>query len=183
MLDHSELTPESRVLDIGCGNGNTAIWPANQTKCSVVGIDLSGVRIENAKIKSKEYPLLNISFYKASVTDLPFLDEEFSHIWSQATLYHVHDRPAALSEISRVLKEGGIFIFDDLISPKSEISASAQKYVYERLLFTLSYSHKNYTKALSDYNLMVYKSKDLNAHLEQSYDKMMAMAKQFTHLG
>ncbi|WP_293079562.1 methyltransferase domain-containing protein [Moorena sp. SIO3H5] len=47
MLACSGLTTESRVLDIGCGNGNTAIWLAHQTGCEVVGIDISTVRVDN----------------------------------------------------------------------------------------------------------------------------------------
>lgn len=177
MLEHSGITAQSQVLDVGCGNGNTAVWLAKQTGCTVIGIDLSGVRVENAKKQIEQYPSLNVSFQKASATELPFPDSTFTHVWSQATLYHVHDRPSALHEISRVLKEKGIFIFDDLVSPTANISALAQKYVYERLLFSPSFSHENYQEALNHYDLMVLKSNNLNQHLDQSYACLAEMAK------
>jgi cyclopropane fatty-acyl-phospholipid synthase-like methyltransferase len=83
MLSHSGITQESRILDLGCGNGNTAIWLAQQTGCEVIGVDISRVRIENAKSKAQEYPSLHLEFEKASATNLPFEDNSFTHVWSQ----------------------------------------------------------------------------------------------------
>ncbi|NER25753.1 MAG: methyltransferase domain-containing protein, partial [Symploca sp. SIO1C2] len=48
MLQQSGITAESRVLEVACGNGNAAIWIAQQTGCEVVGIDLSSSYIDNA---------------------------------------------------------------------------------------------------------------------------------------
>ncbi|NEP07889.1 MAG: ubiquinone/menaquinone biosynthesis protein, partial [Okeania sp. SIO4D6] len=38
MLFQSGITKDSRVLDLGCGNGNTAIWLSQETGCEVVGV-------------------------------------------------------------------------------------------------------------------------------------------------
>ncbi|NEO42149.1 MAG: methyltransferase domain-containing protein [Moorea sp. SIOASIH] len=176
MLAWSGLTTESRVLDIGCGNGNTAIWLAQQTGCEVVGIDISAVRVGNAKALAQEYPSLRLSFQKASVTSLPFSDNSFTHVWSQATLYHVHQRELALKEIYRVLQEQGIFLFDDLITPVSEISAEGQKHVYQRLLFEPTFSYESYAKTLSEIGLMVLEAKDLSEHLNKSYQLLSELA-------
>ena len=68
----------------------------------------------NKKLKGDSAVSSLVKFKKASATDLPFDKEEFTHLWSQATIYHVHDKDKALSEVYRVLKKGGIFVFDDL---------------------------------------------------------------------
>ncbi len=60
MLSKSRIDASSRVLNIGCGNGNMAVWLAQQTGCEVVGIDISEVRIENARSKGKEYRELRL---------------------------------------------------------------------------------------------------------------------------
>ncbi|WP_293120895.1 cyclopropane-fatty-acyl-phospholipid synthase family protein [Okeania sp. SIO1I7] len=44
MLFQSGITKDSRVLDLGCGNGNTAIWLSQETGCEVVGDDNPAVR-------------------------------------------------------------------------------------------------------------------------------------------
>jgi Methylase involved in ubiquinone/menaquinone biosynthesis len=65
MLFQSGIEKDSRVLDLVCGNGNTAIWLSQQTGCELVGVDLSSVRIENAKTKEQQYPSLRLKFIKA----------------------------------------------------------------------------------------------------------------------
>ena len=169
MLQQSGINSASKVLDVGCGNGNTAIWLAQQTGCEVIGIDLSIVRVENARSKIANHPQLRVSFEKATATDLPFENGTFTHVWSQATLYHVHDRQQALVEVQRVLAEKGIFVFDDLITPTDVINEQAQQYVYSRLLFGKTYSMMSYQRSLTDLGIMVLESKDLSTDLKQSY--------------
>ena len=176
MLQRSGITNQSKVLDIGCGNGNTAVWLAQQTGCEVVGIDISQVRIDNAQHKARDYPTLRLSFRKASGTNLPFTDGEFTHVWSQATIYHIHDRTATLQEIQRVLKEGGTFLFDDLVTPVGEISETSRRYVYDRLLFEPTFSPESYTETLSKLGLMVLESTDLSQHLHKSYELLSQLA-------
>ena len=176
MLDQSGITASSRVLDLGCGNGNTAVWLAEKTGCEVVGIDLSNVRINNALALARDYPSLRLQFQKASATDLPFERETFTHVWSQATIYHIPQRELALREIYRVLQEGGIFLFDDLVTPTKQIGEPARKYVYERLLFEPTYSHSDYIDVLSQLGLMVLQSKDLSQHLHKSYEFLSQLA-------
>ena len=176
MLQRSGITKESKVLDLGCGNGNAAVWLAQETGCEVVGIDLSQVRIDNARDKAKSNPTLNLSFEKASATNLPFGDGEFTHVWSQATIYHIHDRHAALQEIHRVLKEGGTLLFDDLTTPVAQVSDMADRYVYQRLLFEPTFSQESYTEALSQLGLMVMEAKDLSSHLGKSYQLLSQLA-------
>ncbi|NET25264.1 methyltransferase domain-containing protein [Okeania sp. SIO1I7] len=176
MLSQSGITKDSRVLDLGCGNGNTAIWLSQQTGCEVVGIDISSVRVENAKTKAKQHPSLRLEFIKASATDLPYQDKSFTHVWSQATLYHVHDRHQALREVHRVLEEGGRFIFDDLISPTQEINEMARKYVYDRLLFEPIFSLDSYKEFLSELGFMVLATKDLKENLHKSYELLSQLA-------
>ncbi len=178
MLDCSGITSQSKVLDIGCGNGNTDIFLAQRTGCQVVGIDLSGVRIENAQQQALIHPDLNISFQKASITKLPFEDNFFTHLWSQATIYHVHEREIGLQEIYRVLVDRGIFLFDDLTQPKPVVSEDAQKHVFERMLMKETFSLENYVKKLSEIGFMVHQSMDLTPHLKRSYELLGEMVKE-----
>ncbi len=172
MAEKAQIDPESKVLDLGCGNGTTSLRLHDGLGCEVVGIDLSGVRIDNAKESLKQQPpeiQANVAFEKASATDLPFDDGTFSHVWSQATLYHVHDQEAALKEAYRVLDDGGILVFDDLFKPQPNISEISQKHVYERLLFDTEYNFHTYQKALEVVGFNVLDAVDLSHHLKMSY--------------
>ncbi len=172
MVDKGRIDSSARVLDLGCGNGTTAIWLSENHNCHVTGVDLSGVRVQNAQNaragldgSTQE----RLAFEKASATELPFDDATFTHLWSQAVIYHVPDKEAALKEAYRVLEDGGIMVFDDLIKPQPEISADAQKFVYDRLLFDTPYSFDSYQDALKAQGFKILEAHDLSAHLKDSY--------------
>ncbi|NEP42506.1 MAG: methyltransferase domain-containing protein [Okeania sp. SIO2H7] len=169
MLSQSQIAPTSRLLEIGSGNGNAAIWIAKQTGCEVVGLDLSDTHIENSRKKAEENPSLRLSFEKVSATDMPFDDASFTHVWSQATLYHIHERALALKEIYRVLQKGGIFAFDDLVMPASKLDESAKKHVYERLLVNDMFAPDFYKTYLTDLGFKLLESIDLSKHMQKSY--------------
>ncbi|MEQ9237615.1 class I SAM-dependent methyltransferase [Coleofasciculus sp. G3-WIS-01] len=178
MLAQSGITAESQVLEVACGNGNAAIWLAQQTGCEVVGIDLSGNYIDNAQRKASNFPSLRLNFQKESATNLPFPDGSFTHAWSQGALYHIPELKKALAEAYRVLKEGGIFLFDDLITPVKEISATTRKYVYDRLLFEPTFSRESYAENLTELGFKVLQVKDLSEHLEKSYELVSELAQE-----
>lgn len=172
MVEKGGIGSDNRVLDLGCGNGTTAIWLAQQSGARVTGIDLSGVRIDNAKVaRERQEPGLRdrLAFEKASATELPFGVGQFDRVWSQAVIYHVPDKRTVLSEVHRVLQDGGIFVFDDLVRPKSRISAESQRYVYDRLLFDTEFSFESYQEALKSQGFELLEAIDISDHLRQSY--------------
>ena len=138
----------------------------------MTGIDLSGVRVANALEKRSALGSDlrdRVAFEKASATDLPFPDGSFTHVWSQAVIYHVPDKRKILSEVHRVLADGGIFVFDDLFRPKRDITPEAQTYVYDRLLFDTEFTFESYKLALEDQGFDVLEASNLSPHLKQSY--------------
>ena len=172
MVDKGRINQDSSVLDLGCGNGTIAIWLAGQSGGRVTGIDLSGVRVANALDKKAALgPELRdrVDFEKASATELPFPDGSFTHVWSQAVIYHVPDKRKVLSEVYRVLAEGGTFVFDDLLRPKRDITPEAQTYVYDRLLYDTEFSFESYQQALKDQGFELLEALDISPHLRQSY--------------
>lgn len=181
MSGKAALDSRSKVLDLGCGNGAVATWLCRTFGCEVTGIDLSGVRIQNAEeLRSRQPPAVmeKLRFTKASATDLPYTDGCFSHVWSQAAIYHVHHKEKALGEAHRVLAPGGRFVFDDLLKPGPDISAESQAYVYDRLLFDTDFSFRSYQSALEDAGFRVVEAQDLSMHLKTSYQRLAAITDQ-----
>jgi len=172
MVEKSRISESSNVLDVGCGDGEVDVQIVKKTGCKIAGIDLSNVRIENAKKKITPELKDKLKFIHTSATNLPFDKEVFSHVISQATIYHVHNKRKALSEIYRVLQKGGIFIFDDLIKPKSDISKDAQKYVYERLLFDTPFSFKTYQDELEKQGFEIIEARDESENMKKTYKKL-----------
>ncbi len=179
MRRRGKLNAASRVLDVGCGSGTTAVALCQAIGCHVTGVDLSGVRIANAIDSLEEQPAEireKVAFEKGSATDLPFATETFTHAWSQATIYHVPDKVKVLQEVYRVLEPGGIFVFDDLTKPQPKIGEKAQKFVYERLLYDTDFSFASYQEALKATGFQVLEAEDISSHLKTSYEMLSAAA-------
>ena len=178
MVEYGGIDETSKVLDVGCGNGTTATWLCRTSGAHVTGIDLSGVRIANAVESLDKVPELagRLAFDKASATELPFSEGTFTHVWSQATVYHVPDKVKVLEEAYRVLQPGGAMIFDDLTKPRTNVSESARKFVYDRLLFDTDFSFYSYMDALRETGFKVLQARDLSSHLAQSYTYLSKLA-------
>lgn len=172
MAGRGGIGPSSKVLDIGCGNGNACTWLYQNYGCTAVGIDLSGVRVEGARERLKTFApdvVSHVSFEKASATELPFEDGSFTHVWSQASFYHIPDKHKTLEEAYRVLAQGGTLVFDDLYKPRPDISENAWKHVYERLLFDTPFNFTSYQDALQEKGFQVLEAHNYSHHLKMSY--------------
>jgi ubiquinone/menaquinone biosynthesis C-methylase UbiE len=103
-----QLSPGWRILDAGCGPGTITLGLARKVaRGEVIGIDLEdsqfGKSREQARLEG-----LNVEFRQASIYELPFEDQFFDAAFSHALLEHVSDPVAALKEMRRVLKPGGL---------------------------------------------------------------------------
>lgn len=172
MASRAGIDTNATVLDIGCGNGNACTWLYENYGCKAVGIDLSGVRVEGARGRLKTLApnvQAHVSFEKASATDLPFEEGRFTHVWSQASFYHIPDKHKTLQEAYRVLATGGTLVFDDLIKPRPDISENAQTHVYDRLLFDTPFNFTTYQNALQETGFVVLEAHNYSHHLKLSY--------------
>lgn len=175
MLDLAQINTTSTVLDLGCGNGINSFFIEKNCACRVTGLDLSDARINNAqeaRARCDSNTKKNVRFFQGSATKLPFKDRSFSHVWSQSTIYHIHNKEKALKEIARVLKNDGVFIFDDLIKPNKTVSKGAKKYIYDRLLFNTDFTLVSYQQELVRHGFRMLFAEDLSRHLAMSYEKL-----------
>lgn len=103
-----QLLPGWRVLDAGCGPGTITLGLARRVAQGLVsGIDVEDSQFAKAR-EQAEREGLNVEFRKASVYQLPFQDKCFDAVFSHALLEHLTDPSAALTELRRVLRPGGL---------------------------------------------------------------------------
>jgi SAM-dependent methyltransferase len=91
------------VLDIGCGDGHFAEVVWGQVD---VGVDTDQDILREAQGRNVYDVLL-----RASATRLPFADASFATVVSNCVIEHIPDLDPVLSEVQRVLRPGGQFIF------------------------------------------------------------------------
>jgi 2-polyprenyl-6-hydroxyphenyl methylase / 3-demethylubiquinone-9 3-methyltransferase len=103
---------DKQVLDVGCGGGLMAeemAWMG----CRVTGVDPSAPSLETARRHAAEAGL-DIDYRHASGESLPFEDASFDIVYCCDVLEHVSDLDAVVREAARVLKPGGVYIFDTI---------------------------------------------------------------------
>ena len=104
------------VLDVGCGLGGPCRMLADEYNCQVTGLDLSKEYIRTAKELSKLVKLdSKTSFIQGDATSLPFEDNAFDVIWTQHVQMNIPNKEKFYSEISRVLKSGGHFLYYEIL--------------------------------------------------------------------
>ena len=91
----------ARVLDVACGTGSLS-RRLTEAGASVTGIDLAPPMVAVARELSS-----GIAFVEGSADELPFPDDSFDVVTCQQGLQFFPDRPAAVAEMRRVLRDGG----------------------------------------------------------------------------
>lgn len=106
------LPEGARVLDIGCGPG--WLWAeAAETlpgSLSIQLADISPGMIDEAVTRVRGLDRWEVEGAVADVMALPYADASFEAVFAVHMLYHAPDPAAAIAEIARVLKPGGIAI-------------------------------------------------------------------------
>ena len=112
-----QLTPMSRVLEIGCGSGRYALQVAETAGCSVVGVDVNEPGIQNGNHLARERNLSDrVTFELCDASEkLPYADASFDAAFANDVLCHIPGRPTALREVFRILKPLGRFVFSDAL--------------------------------------------------------------------
>lgn len=117
----AELSKELKVLDVGCGIGGPARMIADVFGCSVTGVDLTNEFIRSARLLSQLVGLSEkTEFVTADATELPFENKTFDVVWTQHAQMNIKEKEKLYSEIHRVLKKGGRFIYYDIFSSENE---------------------------------------------------------------
>lgn len=94
------------ILDIGCGDGETSKFIFSGITKIDIGIDKVKMNIDKAS-KNNIYGKM----FCADATFMPFKDGSFKTVISNSTFEHIKDDIKAVSEVNRVLKNGGEFFF------------------------------------------------------------------------
>jgi ubiquinone/menaquinone biosynthesis C-methylase UbiE len=105
ILDGWQIPAGSKLLDIGCGAGQTAI-PAARKGMTVTGIDIASNLIEHAQERAR-YEGLPAHFDVGDAEALPCDDNAFDVVISQIGAMFAPDPEKVASEMARVCKPGG----------------------------------------------------------------------------
>ncbi|XVV14391.1 class I SAM-dependent methyltransferase [Actinoplanes sp. CA-131856] len=112
LLPH--LSSGVTVLDIGCGPGTiTADFAALVTPARVTALEVKEEALDLARAEIARRGLANVDFAVGDVHALDFPDASFDVVHAHQVLQHITDPVAALREMRRVTRPGGVIAVRD----------------------------------------------------------------------
>lgn len=152
---HLPLSPGDCVLDLGCGEGRHVISAYVHADVHSVGVDLSVDDLRTTRDKYLDFAepdnaAKSFGLSSANALALPFADNSFDKVICSEVLEHIPDYTAALLEIERVLKPGGLFC------------ASVPRRWPEQICWSFSSAYHEVPGG----HLRIFRSRELRAQIE-----------------
>ncbi len=122
LASESGLAKGMKVLDIGSGIGGPARTLASEFGCSVTGLDITEEFCLAAEMLTKKVDLSDsVRFVQGSALRIPFGDNKFDAVWMQHAAMNIEDKALLFSEVKRVLKPEGLYIFHEIMAGETDI--------------------------------------------------------------
>lgn len=103
------FTPESQVLEFGCGSGGTALLHSPYVK-HILATDISDTMIEIAQQKAVDAGINNVSFQQGTLDSLNLEHESFDAVLGLNVLHLLEDVEGTIKKVHQLLKPGGVFV-------------------------------------------------------------------------
>lgn len=110
VLDLLGPTPLS-VLEVGCGTGRFTFSMARAGH-QVTGVDYSTAMLDTCRKRQADEGANAVRLMEGSIFELPFEDSSFDAVLSVHVLMHLPEHEDAIRELLRVVRPGGVVIFD-----------------------------------------------------------------------
>jgi len=135
ILNRFPLSKSEKVLDVGCGTGETSVYIAENFGAQVVAVDIHPLMMTHAQNRIIEAGV-DVELIQANAEQMPFQDQSFDKIIAESvTVFTKMER--SLSEYHRVLKPRGLLLDIEMTAEraltKPEMEEVIQVYGIERV--------------------------------------------------
>src|SRR5438105_5403092 len=130
---HARLGGGLEVLDVGCGDGQTSCFLAENFGCRIVGITTGKKGVTEARRLAHSRVLTHtVTFEHRDGMDNGFPDDSFDRVWVMQSSHFMLDKKRLLDECVRVLRPGGRFALSDIVlrAPTSRIDVVKRRYEF-----------------------------------------------------
>ncbi|MFJ9831123.1 class I SAM-dependent methyltransferase [Streptomyces sp. NPDC101169] len=112
LLDAAAITDDDRILDVGCGSGQTTRLAALRApRGHALGLDLSGPMLAEARARAEREGFANVSFIQGDAQAHPLEAGAFDVAVSRYGVMFFADPVAAFGNVARSLRPGGRLAF------------------------------------------------------------------------
>lgn len=119
------VPPGSTVVDIGCGAGMDLLLAAIIVgpRGHAIGVDMTDSMLHKAEAAAAEAGVSNVELRRGDALELPVASASIDVVISNGVLNLTPDKRRTYSEVLRVLRPGGRFLYADIVVA-SELPAS-----------------------------------------------------------
>jgi SAM-dependent methyltransferase len=105
------------VVDVGCGAGTDLLLAASAAGPGgrVIGVDMTESMLRSAEAAAAEAGLANVELRRGDALELPLESASADVVISNGVLNLAPDKRRAYSEVLRVLRPGGRFLYADIV--------------------------------------------------------------------
>lgn len=126
-ISHMNIKPADRVLDLGVGTGaSMSFFPKDRGK--IIGIDLSGGMLREARRKIREQGRKNALVLQADAMRLPFTESIFDHVFISHVISVVSDPYQLVAEAQRVARPGARIVIVNHFQSTNRFLAMIEKW-------------------------------------------------------
>jgi sarcosine/dimethylglycine N-methyltransferase len=172
-LQKSGSFPPSEIIDLGSGPGGSAHYLAKRTAATITCVDLCPHHNrENETLAATLGIPDRIQTWTGSFEKLPEdWSGKFDLAWSQEALCHATDKAAALREIRRVLRPGGVLVFSDILL--SETAPAQEAHVFSKVNALTQWSTaKDHLRDLTGAGFIEAEHIDWTPQLQENFRRM-----------
>jgi ubiquinone/menaquinone biosynthesis C-methylase UbiE len=113
-----DLPSGARCLEIGCGSGAGArIIHATFAPSWIDALDIDPEMLNAARRKQAAWGFRQLRLIAGDAQHLPYQEQTFDAVFNYGIVHHLEDWQQGLREVSRVLKPGGCFYFEEIYPP------------------------------------------------------------------
>ena len=123
---------KQKILDIGCGAGGITVSLIDDYGAQkVIGVDVEKDVVKVARDRVFKNGLKDkIEILLVDKSRLPFNNDSFNMVFSKDSFVHISDKESIFSQVFKILKPGGVFVFSDwLISHDRKPSKEMEYYL------------------------------------------------------
>lgn len=154
------ISPDDKVLDLGCGRGATVNYLYEKHGICATGIDPSEKLLDEAR---KQYKFAD--FYRGSGENLPFEKDSFSCVLAECTL-SLMNPDLALKQVNKVLKPNGWFIITDVYAKNPDAIDELNQFAMNSCMRGL-HSLPNLSEKLTKENFETVLLEDCSHYLKE----------------
>lgn len=180
LAKQARIKEKSRVLDVGCGLGGSALWLANNLDCSVTGITISPVQASIATARANGEGLAHLAVFQVSdAHSLDFPEDSFDAVWVVECSEHLSDKEKFIRDCSRVLKPGGVFALCAWLKREelSEDQSTLVQRVCSGMLCPWLATMNQYVEWMASNGMNGIEVEDITQNVAKTWDRCIELAR------